>query len=136
MLISTSLGVLHVLQYLNLDDNKLSSLRETVFKEYLLKSRRCKCTLHIMGNEFKCDCGMLWVRAMYLNISMATRNRPRDLYSSEHVLCSANMSTNVSVRCFIRGKPFEKCGQVNVERCIKGKLFNYIYIYFKFNIYI
>ena len=44
------------------------------------------------------------------------------------------MSLNVTVCCFMREETGEKCGKVNIDQCIKGKLFNiwivlYLYIY-------
>ena len=113
------LDVLKLLWFLNLSYNKLSTLKENVFIDYLVNKNTDRVILRIANNNFKCDCSRAWIRKIdYSNIKIE---------SNKTDLCSANMTKNVTVWCFMRKEMSMKCGQINIEKCIKGKLFNYIY---------
>ena len=112
------LDVLKLLWHLNLGYNKLSTLKEKVFIDYLVKNIKRRIILRIANNNFKCDCSMAWIRELdHSNIA---------IYTSKKDLCSVHMSMNVTVGCFMRQELGVKCGKINIEKCIKGKLFNYI----------
>ena len=117
------LDVLESLIYLGLGRNKLSTLNERVFS-YWFATNNTYASLDISHNEFKCDCSMSWILDL-ANINI-------QIVSNLIDLCSANMSRNLTLGCFMRQEIGVQCGKVNVEQCIKGKLFTYIIIVYIF----
>ena len=118
------LDVLKSLLSLSLVHNKLSTLTDIVFRNYFVKHTNYSRNLTISNNIFKCNCTMYWIRELH-NITL-------QIQMNNIELCTANMSMNLPVSCFMRQLMDVKCEQFKRDQCFKGKLFNYIY----HNIYI
>ena len=117
-----NVGELKSLWRLDLGYNKLSTLRETSFKDYLVKNNTI---LGISDNTLICDCSMLWVRKLdTINTQIHTRTID---------ICSAVMSINISVSCFMMLQPSDRCiGVIHEDQCEKGNIFHYMYIIYNF----
>ena len=83
-------GALASLETLNLDYNMLARLERHVFETYVESSRRP--TLTIRGNNFRCDCALLWVRYAAVEARL--------LYDAD-VKCRRGLLANVSVKCVL-----------------------------------
>ena len=112
-----NLGELKSLRILNLGYNKLNTLMEKLFKDFTVKDNT---VVVIYKNRLKCDCSMLWVRQLdKSNIG---------INSSNYDICSAGMSRNISVSCFMLLKSSDKCnGVIHEDQCNNGNICNYIY---------
>ena len=82
------------LTLLDMSNNGMTSLDETIFSTYLLRGRY----LMIFNNRFSCDCSMSWIATLNLNKSrILTKPNPQ---------CSHDRKANISVYCFMNFKYF------------------------------
>ena len=77
------------LTLLDMSNNGMTSLDETIFSTYLLRGQY----LMIFNNSFSCDCSMNWITKLNLNASsVLTKPNPK---------CSHDPKANISVYCFM-----------------------------------
>ena len=113
-----NVGELKSLWRLDLGYNKLSTLKETSFKDYLVNNNTI---LGISDNTLICDCSMLWVRKLDIINTI--------IHTSNTDICSAGMSTNIKVYCFMMLQSSDKCiGVIHEDQCEKGNIYYYMYI--------
>ena len=92
-----NLKILPKLVSLILSNNNLSTLKEGVFKHFLVKANRrdnsVSRTLFIENNLFSCDCSMTWIITIQLETVV---------YFTENHMCTSDISGNISLSCIMR----------------------------------
>ena len=112
-----NLNRLPKLDYLIINDNRLSTLKESVFMYFLVEDKGRNKTfqrkLDVENNLFTCDCSMTWIRLIKVHIVF--------YFNWKHT-CTSDISGNISLQCFMNIMPrsykYNDSCLNNFDKCI------------------
>ena len=105
-----NLETLPYLEFLNLEQNKLTTLNQSLFKHFIVKDNKPNNrTLRLNNNQFMCDCNMSWVTELG-NISNI------NITLSDNDVC---ISYNITLTCWFDYRE-DICPLYNKSICHTG----------------